>query len=71
MHEIAAGAAMITDYRDSTRTATILQQTLIDQSLRTELATRGLVRAKDFDFNKLTQERMLAIYSALHQLERK
>jgi glycosyltransferase involved in cell wall biosynthesis len=66
MHEIAAGAAAITDYRDSTRTAAILQQTLIDQSLRTELVTRGLARAKAFDFNKLTQERMSAIYSILH-----
>jgi glycosyltransferase involved in cell wall biosynthesis len=71
MHEIAAGAAMITDYRDSTRTATIFQQTLIDQSLRTQLITRGLARAKAFDFNKLTRERMLAIYSVLHKLEKK
>jgi glycosyltransferase involved in cell wall biosynthesis len=66
MHEVTNGAAWITDYANLNGAASSLAEALTDEAQRADVIQRGLIRARDFDFDKLTRERLIAIYKSLN-----
>jgi glycosyltransferase involved in cell wall biosynthesis len=65
MHEVTNGAAWITDFANLSGAAYSLAEALTDETQRADVIQRGLIRARDFDFDKLTRERLIAIYKSL------
>jgi glycosyltransferase involved in cell wall biosynthesis len=49
--EIAGGAALLVDPRDTASIADGLQRAATDQTLRADLITKGLARARQFSWN--------------------
>ena len=66
MHEVTNGAAWIVDYSNSDDASRSLAEALSDENRRADVIRRGLVRSRDFDFDKLTRERLAAIYTSLN-----
>jgi glycosyltransferase involved in cell wall biosynthesis len=69
MREVTQGAAWIVDYRNSDDVSRSLVEALTDEGRRADVIQRGLVRSRDFDFDKLTRERLAAIYTSLNLTE--
>jgi glycosyltransferase involved in cell wall biosynthesis len=65
MHEVTNGAAWITDFSITAEAAQSLTEALINEDRREDVIRRGLARSSDFDFAKLTKERLNAIYALL------
>jgi O-antigen biosynthesis alpha-1,3-rhamnosyltransferase len=61
MHEVTGGHAVIIDFHDRAEAAGALETTLKDHSLRTRLIERGILRAKEFSFERLAAERIEAM----------
>ena len=61
MHEVTAGHALIVDFDDSAAAAQCLQTLLHDKETYATIASKGIERAKVFDFNLLSRERVEAI----------
>jgi glycosyltransferase involved in cell wall biosynthesis len=61
MHEVTAKQALIVNFRDTPAVTGALARIAEDQKLRTRLREGGLVRAKDFTFEKFTSERINVI----------
>ena len=66
MHEVTSGAAWIVDYSNSDEASRSLAEALTDENRRADVIRRGLLRSRDFDFDKLTRERLTAIYASLN-----
>lgn len=69
MREVTQGAAWIVDYANSDDTSRSLVEALTDEGRRADVIRCGLVRSRDFDFDKLTRERLTAIYTSLNLAE--
>jgi glycosyltransferase involved in cell wall biosynthesis len=69
MREITQGAAWIVDYANSDDASQGLIEALTDEGRRADVIRRGLVRSCDFDFDKLSRERLTAIYTSLNLTE--
>lgn len=67
MHEVTAGSALIIDFRNSNEVATGLSQIALDRHLHEQLRVKGLHRASEFSFDKMTRERMDAILELLNK----
>lgn len=65
MREVTAEAAWIVDFGDIPAAAAALRAALTEEEDRREIIRRGLVRARDFDFDLLTRERMEAVHKIL------
>jgi glycosyltransferase involved in cell wall biosynthesis len=65
MHEVTNGAAWIADFANADSAAQSLAGALTDESRRADVIRRGLIRSRDFDFERLTKERLTAIYDSL------
>jgi glycosyltransferase involved in cell wall biosynthesis len=61
MHEVTAGHALIINYHDPAAVALALQKLIADDKLIERLRTDGLIRAREFTFEKLATERVTAI----------
>jgi glycosyltransferase involved in cell wall biosynthesis len=61
MQEVAAGAAAITNFGDTSATAVILESLLTGDQLCRQLREQGLKRCQSFDFDQLTKDRLAAI----------
>jgi glycosyltransferase involved in cell wall biosynthesis len=61
MHEVTAGHALIIDYRDAATVAEALQKITADHELAARLRRDGLIRVREFTFEKLAAERITAI----------
>lgn len=61
MHEVTDGHALIINYHDPAAVALALQKLIADDTLINRLRTAGLVRAREFTFEKLATERITAI----------
>jgi glycosyltransferase involved in cell wall biosynthesis len=61
MHEVTNDEALIVDFEDADVVADALQKLAIGGTLSAQLRARGMVRAREFTFEKLTTERMTAI----------
>jgi glycosyltransferase involved in cell wall biosynthesis len=69
MREVTDGAAWIVDYANSDDASQGLIEALTDEGRRADVIRRGLLRSRDFDFDKLTRERLAAIYTSLNLTE--
>ncbi len=65
LREVAAHAALYTDFTDTAASATRLTQLLTDAALASTLRQEGLARAQQFSFARLARERLAAIRAAL------
>ena len=61
MHEITNDEALIVDFEDADVVADALRKLAIGGTLSAQLRARGMARAREFTFEKLTTERMTAI----------
>lgn len=65
LREVTNGAALFTDFCDSTAASVALEKICSDDAVVRRLRTDGLHRAEAFSFEKLARERMAAILGAL------
>ena len=70
MREVTQGIAWITDFSDPTIAGASLIEALTNEQRRAEIIEQALRRSRDFDFEKLTRERLRAIYSSLNLADR-
>ena len=61
MHEVTNDEALIVDFEDADVVADALRKLAIGGPLSAHLRARGMARAREFTFQKLTTERMTAI----------
>lgn len=61
MHEVTAGCALIVDFDEPEEVVDCLRRLLNDKDLYDDLSKKGIARARDFDFEKLSKERVEAI----------
>jgi len=61
MHEVTAGHALIINYQDADVVARVLLRVIQDNLLNTHLRLSGFSRVREFTFEKLITERLLAI----------
>lgn len=64
MPETAGGAAYLADPYNEDEINQAMKKLLLDENLRAELVAKGLVRAKDFSWEKCARE-TLAVYNAV------
>lgn len=65
LREVAAGAALFVDFTDTAAAGEALRRICSDEALCAGLRAKGIRRATDFDFAKLTSERIGAILAAV------
>ncbi len=65
MHEVMAGQEIILDFTRTDQVTSNLRRVLTDETLRSRLRQRGLGRAQDFSFARLTAERLAALRNLL------
>jgi len=67
MREVTQGAAWVENFGNEEAAAAALQDALTNEDARAEMIAKGLRRAADFNFDKLTRERMEVIRPLLRQ----
>jgi glycosyltransferase involved in cell wall biosynthesis len=70
MREVTQGIAWITDFSNPAIASKSLIEALTNEPHRAEIIEQALVRSRDFDFERLTRERLKAIYSSLNLADR-
>jgi glycosyltransferase involved in cell wall biosynthesis len=61
MHEVTNDEALIVDFGDADAVANALRKLAIGGAQSAQLRARGMARAREFTFEKLTTERIMAI----------
>jgi glycosyltransferase involved in cell wall biosynthesis len=70
MREVTEGLAWITDFSNPRIAGESLTDALTNEPRRVQITELGLRRSRDFDFEKLTRERLTAIYRSLNLTNR-
>jgi glycosyltransferase involved in cell wall biosynthesis len=70
MREVTQGIAWITDFSNPAIAGESLIEALTNEPRRAEIIEQALARSQDFDFEKLTRERLKAIYNSLNLANR-